>query len=141
MTGHFHSSSLEYLSVTTLPTGPPATTRRSGFFIALLKFDHAYAIPRHVQHVELPVCQSQRRWPFEFIRRLWRQTANPGSVQIKNEHGAHVCARRVEPASVCESMAKSSKPIACPHSGTDHLVRNFPFSSNTCIRLLIGSAT
>ena len=40
-----------------------------------------------------------------------------------------------------ESMARSSKPAGGPHSGTDHLVRNFPFSSNTCIRLLIGSAT
>ena len=42
---------------------------------------------------------------------------------------------------VCESMARSSKPAGSPHAGTDHLVRNFPFSSNTCIRLLIGSAT
>src|SRR5262249_25503705 len=39
------------------------------------------------------------------------------------------------------SMAKSSKPCGCPHSGTIHLVRNFPLESNICIRLLIGSAT
>src|SRR5437588_738946 len=38
-------------------------------------------------------------------------------------------------------MAKSSKPTDCPHSGTGHLVRNFPFESNTCIRRFIGSAT
>ena len=36
-----------------------------------------------------------------------------------------------------ESMAKSSKPCECPHSGTDHLVRNFPLCSNICIRLLL----
>ncbi len=39
------------------------------------------------------------------------------------------------------SIAKSSKPTGCPHSGTGHLVRNLPFESNTWIRLLIGSAT
>ena len=39
------------------------------------------------------------------------------------------------------SMAKSSNPCGGPHSGTDHLVRNFPVASNTCIRLFIGSAT
>src|SRR4029077_11102159 len=33
--------------------------------------------------------------------------------------------------SVCGSMARSSKPAGSPHAGTDHLVRNFPFSSNT----------
>ena len=40
-----------------------------------------------------------------------------------------------------ESIARSSKPCGRPHSGTVHLVRNFPFASKTCIRLLIGSAT
>jgi hypothetical protein len=32
--------------------------------------------------------------PFEFIRYLWCQAAKPGSVQIKNKHGVHVCARQ-----------------------------------------------
>src|SRR5438876_11892391 len=40
-----------------------------------------------------------------------------------------------------ESMAKSSKPTGWPHSGIDHLVRNLPVESNSCIRLLRGSAT
>src|SRR6266511_3404109 len=38
-------------------------------------------------------------------------------------------------------MAKSSKPSASRHSGTDHLLRNFPFESKISIRLLTGSAT
>ena len=57
----------------------------------------------------------------------WRQTPNPGSLEVKNEHGVQVRTRRVEPA-CCESMVRSSKPTGCPHSGTGHLVRNFPFS-------------
>ena len=47
-----------------------------------------------------------------------------------------MCALDAYSRPLCESMAKSSKPTGCPHSGTDHLVRNFPFESNTCIRLL-----
>src|ERR1700760_3175047 len=43
--------------------------------------------------------------------------------------------------SFVESIARSSKPYVRPHSGTDHLVKNFPFESKICIRLLIGSAT
>src|SRR4051812_31094189 len=42
---------------------------------------------------------------------------------------------------VFESTARSSKPYGRPHSGIDHLVRNFPFESKTCIRLLSESAT
>src|SRR5262249_39057727 len=42
---------------------------------------------------------------------------------------------------VLGSITKSSKPYGRPHSGTDHLLRNLPLESNTCIRLLRGSAT
>ena len=71
------------------------TTAPISYLPGALQVNHAYAIPVHVQHVQLPVCQSQRRWPFKPIRGLWRQTPNPGSLQVKNEHGVQVCARRV----------------------------------------------
>ena len=54
----------------------------------------AYTVPGHVQDVELPINESQGRWTVEPAGWLWRQTANPGAVQIKNEHRVHVCARQ-----------------------------------------------
>ena len=66
--------------------------------LAALEVDHANAVAGHVQRVQFVVCQSERRWACKVIRGRWRQTANPSAVQIKNEHGVHVYARRIKPA-------------------------------------------
>jgi hypothetical protein len=42
---------------------------------------------------------------------------------------------------LCVRPPPSLKPRAFPHSGTDHLLKNFPSESKTCMRLFRGSAT
>ena len=65
-----------------------------------------------------------------------RQCPESVPLKIKNENGVHMThSMRTNRLSLA-SMARSSKPSGCPHSGTDHLVRNFPFESNTWMRLI-----
>ena len=80
------------------------------------------------------------RRSIELLRWLWRHapTLFPFKSKISTEF---MLALDAYNRPLFESMAKSSKPYGPPHSGTVHFVRNFPFESNTCIRLLRGSAT
>ena len=109
---------------------------------------HQFVIDRSRLHDSQP-CSARRASglskPGLTVLRVYR-----GALASNCQSWFHSSQKRARRPDVCStrraglcvrSMARSSKPIGGPHSGTDHLVRNFPFSSNTCIRLLIGSAT